>query len=180
MHTDFPLIRYKPHRNDTCNNSCLCIHCRRKVFHFFRIWKVGYTFESIPSVILSSPLLLALPLITDILLRAHSNTYLLTELSPSWGAANCAATQELPSTSWYPKVQDRVHKSPPLVPILSHVNPIHTIPSYLTKIHFNIVHPPTGVRGSVVGWGTMLQAGRSPVRVPDEVDFFDLPNLSSL
>jgi hypothetical protein len=25
-------------------------------------------------------------------------------------------------------------------------------------------------RGSVVGWGTMLQAGRSPVRVPDEVD----------
>jgi hypothetical protein len=28
-----------------------------------------------------------------------------------------------------------------------------------------------GVRGSVVGWGTMLQARRSPVRVPDEVDF---------
>jgi hypothetical protein len=25
----------------------------------------------------------------------------------------------------------------------------------------------------------MLQAGRSPVRVPDEVDFFNLPNLSS-
>jgi hypothetical protein len=25
----------------------------------------------------------------------------------------------------------------------------------------------------------MLQAGRSPVRVPDEVDFFNLPNPSS-
>jgi hypothetical protein len=25
----------------------------------------------------------------------------------------------------------------------------------------------------------MLQAGRSPVRVPDEVDFFNLPNSSS-
>jgi hypothetical protein len=36
-----------------------------------------------------------------------------------------------------------------------------------------------GVRGSVVGRGTMLQAGRSPVRVPDEVDFFNLPNPSS-
>jgi hypothetical protein len=36
-----------------------------------------------------------------------------------------------------------------------------------------------GARGSVVGWGTMLQAGRSPVRVPDEVDFFNLPNPSS-
>jgi hypothetical protein len=28
-----------------------------------------------------------------------------------------------------------------------------------------------GARGSVVGWGTMLQVGSSPVRVPDEVDF---------
>jgi hypothetical protein len=36
-----------------------------------------------------------------------------------------------------------------------------------------------GARGSVVGWGTMLQAGRSPVRIPDEVDIFNLPNLSS-
>jgi hypothetical protein len=34
-------------------------------------------------------------------------------------------------------------------------------------------------RGSVVGWGTMLQAGRLPVRVSDEVDFFSLPNPSS-
>jgi hypothetical protein len=32
---------------------------------------------------------------------------------------------------------------------------------------------------SVVGRGTMLQAGRSPVRVPDEVHFFNLPNPSS-
>jgi hypothetical protein len=29
----------------------------------------------------------------------------------------------------------------------------------------------TEARGSVVGWGALLQAGRSPVRVPDEVDF---------
>jgi hypothetical protein len=45
-------------------------------------------------------------------------TYLLTELSPSWGAANCAAPQEPPSIIWNPKVQYRVHKSPPLVPVL--------------------------------------------------------------
>jgi hypothetical protein len=36
-----------------------------------------------------------------------------------------------------------------------------------------------GARGSVVGWGTTLQAGRSPVWVPDEVNFFSLPNPSS-
>jgi hypothetical protein len=70
-------------------------------------------------------------------------TYLLTELSPSWGAINWAATQELPSISWNPKVQHRIHKNPPLVPILRHINPIHTNPSYLSKIYFDIVLPPT-------------------------------------
>jgi hypothetical protein len=56
--------------------------------------------------------------------RFRIYTYLLTELSPSWGAINCTATQELPSILWNPKVH--VRKSPPLVPILSHINPVHT------------------------------------------------------
>jgi hypothetical protein len=30
-----------------------------------------------------------------------------------------------------------------LVPILSQINPVHTAPAYLSKIHFNIIHPPT-------------------------------------
>jgi hypothetical protein len=36
-----------------------------------------------------------------------------------------------------------------------------------------------GTRGSAVGWSTMLQAGRSPVRVLDEADIFCLLNPSS-
>jgi hypothetical protein len=70
-------------------------------------------------------------------------TYLLMELRPSSVAANSAAIQEFTSILWNQKVHYRVHKSPPLVPILGQINPNHTIPSYLSKVYFNIVHPPT-------------------------------------
>jgi hypothetical protein len=38
-----------------------------------------------------------------------------------------------------PQVYYRVHKSPPLVPILHMMNSVHTLTSYLFRIHFNIV-----------------------------------------
>jgi hypothetical protein len=50
-------------------------------------------------------------------------TYLLMELNPSRGAANSAATQEFSSILWNRNVHYRVRKSPPLVPILSQINP---------------------------------------------------------
>jgi hypothetical protein len=55
----------------------------------------------------------------------------------------CSHSEKFPAILRNPKVHHGVRKSPPLVPILSQFNPVPTIPSYLSKIHFNIVHPHT-------------------------------------
>jgi hypothetical protein len=64
------------------------------------------------------------------------------ELSPSWEANSHCATQEIYNILWNANVHYRVHKSPLLVPILIQINLAHIIPSYLSKIHFNIILPP--------------------------------------
>jgi hypothetical protein len=71
-----------------------------------------------------SPYPVAIPTeLSQLLFIVHITYLLLTELSRSWEAASCAATQELPSILWNPKFHHRVHKSPPLVPILSQIYP---------------------------------------------------------
>jgi hypothetical protein len=87
--------------------------------------------------------------------RYNETNYM--ELTPSWEAASCAAAQELPNILWKPKVHYRVHQSLPLVPILSHINPGYTTLSYLAKIHFNIIHPPTSCGLLPSGFSTSIQ-----------------------
>jgi hypothetical protein len=71
-------------------------------------------------------------------------TYLLT-----YGAEPFLKSRQLCSpsrTSQHfvePEVSIPCSQEPSSGPYLSHIHPIHSIPSYLSKIHFNIVHPST-------------------------------------
>jgi hypothetical protein len=68
------------------------------------------------------------------------------ELSLSWESDSLSVAQEFSNILWNPKVHYRVHKSHPLYPILNETNPVHTIPSYLSKFYvYTINHLRLGL-----------------------------------
>jgi hypothetical protein len=75
----------------------------------------------------------------------HTAVWSLTnsmEQSPS-EADSHSASQNIPQLLWSPKIHYRAHKSAPLVPILSHMNPVHIFPPNFPEIHSNVLFPST-------------------------------------
>jgi len=52
-------------------------------------------------------------------------------------------SQEISCLLWNLNVRDFVYKSPPLVPILNWLNPVHKLTPYFPKIYSNIIFPST-------------------------------------
>ena len=116
--------------------SSLCVVFRKSLTGYLFTYFLSYLLHEAESVLRSNRLL------TFLL------TYLLTysvEQSPSWEANRFSASQEIPRILWNPKVHYRSHKYPPLAPILSQLDPIHTPTSHFLKIHLNIILPSTPV-----------------------------------
>jgi len=99
---------------------------------------------------------------------------------PSWEASVSSASQEIIFILWNPKVHYRIYTSLSTLPILSKSDPIHVSPSYLLKIHFNIVFPTTPTSSE---WSLYLKSlhQNSPVphmrymHCPPHYSWFDHP-----
>jgi hypothetical protein len=73
------------------------------------------------------------------------------ELSPG-EATSSSATQESPKIFLNLKVRYHFHKSQPMVPVLSQMNPVHTTHSYFSEIDINIIFTPNLCRSTGIFW----------------------------
>ena len=62
---------------------------------------------------------------------------------PPSQATRSLASQEIAHILWNLKIRYHVYNSLPHDPILSQIHPVHALPNYSLKVHFNIILPST-------------------------------------
>jgi hypothetical protein len=77
--------------------------------------------------------------------------------SPSWQADSRSGSQEIPSPLRNPKIHYRIHYSPPLVPILNHMSPVHTLLLYLTSVLILSYHIHLGLSSGLLPSGFLVK-----------------------
>jgi hypothetical protein len=63
--------------------------------------------------------------------------------SPSSKAISSSSSQQIPHILCNPNVHHCIHKGQAFVPVFSHINPVHILPSSYFNIHFKITLPST-------------------------------------
>jgi len=91
-----------------------------------------------------------------------------------------AAELLIESILWNPKVYDHIHKRPPLVPILSQINPVHVHPTHLRSILILYSHLLIGLPSGLFPAKTLLRIGDDIFPIPIFNSMFKLIPVSPL
>jgi hypothetical protein len=82
------------------------------------------------------------------------------EQNSSWEANSSSASQEIRRVVRNPHLQE-----PATCPILSHINPVHALPSHFLKTHLNFSHERLGLPSQLSPWGLLTKTLYTPVPI---------------
>jgi hypothetical protein len=79
--------------------------------------------------------------------------------------ADSRSSSQIPHILWNPKVHYHVHKTPSVVPVLSHMNPVHILICYFYKVHCSILPSISGSSGSPKWYLPFRLSGENSIHI---------------